>query len=432
MIRLLRHISGLFVAIVAIVSCERLYNHDDIIDKALDLNVAVSHITATSAQVKVTHSCSAESTWYGMLTEDLATPVTTLIDEQLNRGVSLDELHSGRQYTTTFDELKPQTEYRYIAIGLTAEGEKYGDVASKSFKTLSVSQQPVNGMVQNDAWRLKYCGAKRIDGTMYDHVVRLDSSDDYYYALTVVYAKQYDPEELYDFAEEMLDEMKEYLEDYNEASGTKHAFVDMLYRGTNEEHFDLSPGVYRALAIGYTSQGDVSGMYAVSQEFEVFEGEPSEAYSSWLGEWSVQGSNGVVTRVTIEQKVANNAFTLRGWEGFDELAIEVEYDDTEDVAYISSQCVAEEFSIGQEYGLVDIYLFAADAEGYYYDNSAGDYYIATVRRGMDGKPTVVSYGANTPGYPVFTQMFFMAEADDRYYALTAEEQIPTFGAMMQR
>ena len=45
---------------------------------------------------------------------------------------------------------------------------------------------------------------------------------------------------------------------------------------------------------------------------------------------------------------------------------------------------------------------------------------------------MVSYGADVVDYPRFVQMFFVAEIGGEFYALSAEDEIPTFGLTMQR
>ena len=279
---------------------------------------------------------------------------------------------------------------------------------------------------------VKYRGAGRVDGVSYDHVVEVESKDDNPYALTVVSAEEYDVATLAHYAEALREQMEAYLEEYNVENGTSHKFVDMLYLGSNVEHFDLVPGSYRALAIGFRPSGELSGLYAVSSPFEVKAQTPLEEYTAWLGEWNIEGVNGVAHTINIEEHSANHSLYLTGWEGFDDLKIELEYSSEDDSVLILSQLVAEDFYLGEQYGKADIYLFAGDAEGYYYDNSEGYYYIASGRVHEGGARQLVSYGADVVDYPRFVQMFFMAEIGGEFYALSAEDEIPTFGLTMQR
>ena len=190
--------------------------------------------------------------------------------------------------------------------------------------------------------------------------------------------------------------------------------------------------MYRAIAVGFTPNGEVSGLFSVSDEFEVKEQMASVNYLSWLGDWTVEGQNGAVSKVTIAKKHANRSFIMTGWEGFYDLEVEVEYSAELDAMFFYSQLVAEQYDLGEEYGKADIYLFAGDEDGYYYDNKDGDYYIAIAGVLDDGQRAIARYGLNVPGYPKFTQMFFMADIDGKFYALTAEDALPSFIAMMQQ
>lgn len=407
---------------------EQVVEHPDI-----RLNITVDDITATTAKIKVTHDGESSDTWYGFVTDDTSTDAATLIAAQVAKGITANELHRSKQYITILEALQPETSYRYIAIGVSAEGVTYGEVCAVEFKTLSTggtTPDDYNGMSANDAWTVMYIGEDEVNGVAYEHVVKVRSTDNNPYAITIVYAEQYDPYQLRDLAEAMLEDMMAYLKEFNATNGTSYKFSDMLYTGSAADPFDLNPGVYRALAIGYTPEGEVSGLYAVSDEFEIKEAMASAAYSAWLGEWNIEGQNHAVTPVVLSKKIANKSFTMTGWEGYDDLAIEVEYNAELDAIFFYSQLVAEDYDLGAEYGKADIYLFAGDEDGYYYDNKDGDYYIAIGGILDDGVRAIVRYGVNVPGYPKFVQMFFMADIDGNFYALTAEDDIPSFIAGM--
>lgn len=415
----------LILLVAAFAACHPDSHNSNAIDKSLDLKVEINAVTATSVRIRVTHTCSGDNTWYGMLTDDTSTPAMTLVNERLNEGIDIDDLHREQWYITTFDGLTPNKGYRYIAVGLTPKGQLYGTLQDVAFTTF-------DSLIENRNWVVKYRGAGRVDGVSYDHVVEVVSKDDNPYALTVVSAEEYDVATLAHYAEALREQMEAYLEEYNVENGTSHKFVDMLYLGSNVEHFDLVPGSYRALAIGFRPSGELSGLYAVSPLFEVKAQTPSEEYMAWLGEWSIEGANGVAHTINIEEHSANHSLYLTGWEGFDDLKIELEYSSEDDSVLILSQLVAEDFYLGEQYGKADIYLFAGDAEGYYYDNSEGYYYIASGRVHEGGARQLVSYGADVVDYPRFVQMFFMADIGGEFYALSAEDEIPTFGLTMQR
>lgn len=428
----LTRVMVVFAAIAVAISCDRGGDEVNSLPN-LQLMVEVEDITTTTAKIKVSHELEAQNTWYGFVTDDTVTDAATLLNEAVAKGVEAEELHRSKQYITILEELTPETSYRYIATGLTAEGVQYGDITIVEFKTLKqtiVQEEEYNGMRRNDAWKVMYVGKDRLNDVEYDHVVRVISTDNNPYAITLVYADAYDPYQLKDLADAMLVDLKNYLVEYNELNATSFTFADMLYTGNGADPFDLDPGVYRALAVGFTPEGEVSGLFSVSDEFEVEEQLPTANYLAWLGNWTIEGQNGAISTVNIAKKHANRSFVMTGWEGFNDLEVEVEYNAELDAMFFYSQLVAEDYDLGEEYGKVDIYLFAGDEDGYYYDNKDGDYYIAIAGILDGGQRAIVRYGVNVPGYPKFTQMFFMADIDGKFYTFTKEEDLPSFMAMM--
>ena len=422
-----------FAAIAFAISCDRGGDEVNSLPN-LQLMVEVEDITTTTAKIKVSHELEAQNTWYGFVTDDTVTDAATLLNEAVAKGVEAEELHRSKQYITILEELTPETSYRYIATGLTAEGVQYGEITIVEFKTLkqtTVQEEEYNGMRRNDAWTVMYVGKDRLNDVEYDHVVRVISTDNNPYAITLVYADAYDPYQLKDLADAMLVDLKNYLVEYNEQNATSFTFADMLYTGNGADPFDLDPGVYRALAVGFTPEGEVSGLFSVSDEFEVEEQLPTPNYLAWLGNWTIEGQNGAISTVNIAKKHANRSFVMTGWEGFEDLEVEVEYNAELDAMFFYSQLVAEDYDLGEEYGKVDIYLFAGDEDGYYYDNKDGDYYIAIAGILDGGQRAIVRYGVNVPGYPKFTQMFFMADIDGKFYTFTKEEDLPSFIAAMK-
>lgn len=429
----LTRVMVVFAAIAVAISCDRGGDEANSLPN-LQLMVEVEDITTTTAKIKVSHELEAQNTWYGFVTDDIVTDAATLLNEAVAKGVEAEELHRSKQYITILEELTPETSYRYIATGLTAEGVQYGEITIVEFKTLkqtTVQEEEYNGMRRNDAWTVMYVGKDRLNDVEYDHVVRVISTDNNTYAITLVYADAYDPYQLKDLADAMLVDLKNYLVEYNEQNATSFTFADMLYTGNGADPFDLDPGVYRALAVGFTPEGEVSGLFSVSDEFEVEEQLPTPNYLAWLGNWTIEGQNGAISTVNIAKKHANRSFVMTGWEGFNDLEVEVEYNAELDAMFFYSQLVAEDYDLGEEYGKVDIYLFAGDEDGYYYDNKDGDYYIAIAGILDGGQRAIVRYGVNVPGYPKFTQMFFMADIDGKFYTFTKEEDLPSFIAAMK-
>lgn len=432
------------VATMVMVSCgESTYIglEDSELNQDLELTIDIEDITATTAKVKVSHNGASSDTWFGLLTtevdeneEDL---IAAAVDKFKADGTS-EGLRKSKSYVGLLKDLQPQTAYKYIAFGLSSEGVVYGSSSSYEFVTEQAanpddepgSDGTVNGMAPNSAWSLRYVGAGTLYEQNFDHIVEVTSTDSNTYVVTAVYAEDYNPLYLRELGEELIVEMKEYLEYFNNTYNTSYVFSDMLYTGNASEAFDLDPGNYKAIAIGVTSVGTLSGLYAASDTFEVKASLPTAAYSDWLGNWTVEGNNGATSPINLTTKVANKSFYMTGWSGIDDWAVEVEYDADLNSLFFYSQLVAENVDFGS-YGMGDVYFLGGDAEGYFYTNSNSDYGIAIAGILDDGTKAIVRYGAGVANYPTFNQMFYMACINDEYYDVAGAENLPDFPAAMK-
>lgn len=408
-------------------------------EQSLTLNVEVDNITATTAKIRVTHNDDISKSWLGFVTDNVtATDLKALVAERIAQGVAPTDIHTSAQYITILRELAPETSYKYIAVGCTAEGKVYGDITAVEFTTLKSTAGGDNpgdnlaGMTKNDAWRVTYVGSDTLEGLLYDHVVRVESLDNNPYVIAIVTAEQWATESFKEMCEELLADMVDYLNRYNVENDATYTIADMLTVGDGYDAFDILPGKYRAVAIGITTDAELSYLYAASEEFEVMEPIASEAYNDWLGEWYVVGMNNVVCPVTLTCDIANRSMWMTGWEGRDDLKVRVEYNSELNSLFFFSQLVAEDYDLGEKYGKADIYFLGCDEDGYFYDNAEGYYYIGIAGILDDGGHSIVRYGVGVTDYPKFEQMFFMAYINGEPYSLSYEEDVPTYISIMAR
>ncbi|MBQ8367283.1 MAG: hypothetical protein IJX40_06050 [Alistipes sp.] len=408
-------------------------------EQSLTLNVEVDNITATTAKIRVTHNDDISKSWLGFVTDNVtATDLKALVAERIAQGVAPTDIHTSAQYITILRELAPETSYKYIAVGCTAEGKVYGDITAVEFTTLKSTAGGDNpgdnlaGMTKNDAWRVTYVGSDTLEGLLYDHVVRVESLDNNPYVIAIVTAEQWATESFKEMCEELLADMVDYLNRYNVENDATYTIADMLTVGDGYDAFDILPGKYRAVAIGITTDAELSYLYAASEEFEVMEPIASEAYNDWLGEWYVVGMNNVVCPVTLTRDIANRSMWMTGWEGRDDLKVRVEYNSELNSLFFFSQLVAEDYDLGEKYGKADIYFLGCDEDGYFYDNAEGYYYIGIAGILDDGGRSIVRYGVGVTDYPKFEQMFFMAYINGEPYSLSYEEDVPTYISIMAR
>lgn len=401
----------------------------------LVLVVDVENITATSAKVKVSHNGKTADSWYGLLTTDTTTREDQLIEEcvaQLAAGDIGSQLIFNKNYTKIVSPLTPETTYKYIAFGLTEDGEVYGERGSVEFTTLAngnngndepEEDEVYDNMLPNPAWSIAYTGAKTINDVEFKHTVTVNSTDNAPYTIAVVYASEYDSSKLRELGDALAGSMVEYLNAYNDTYGTTYTLNDMLFRGNGVEAFDdLDPGYYIAIAMGITSKGEVSGLYAVSATFHIEEETPTALYSSWLGDWTFIGDNGVSNDVIIGRKVANKSINMYGLQNLP-FAVVGEYSTERNDIIFSAQVVEQgyEFSDGS---VADIHLLGLDEDGKYYGLDNGNYGIAIAGVLENNNRAIVRYGLNTPNYPKFVAMMVVAFMDGKYYSLG--DNIATF------
>ena len=429
------------IAAMAAFACEKTpARGGSSLNEDLELVVDVEDITLTSAKIKVTHNGQKSDTWYGFLTEIVEGDEEELISQAVQayvNGDSSEGLRKSKSYVTVLKDLKPGTAYKYIAFGLSSDGEVYGSSASVEFETkldgtgsgsggLTPGNPEVDGMKLNPAWTVNYVGEGVVNGEDYDHVVTVNSTDRNTYAITIVYASLWNLDDLYDMALLFAEDLVAYVDEYNEYNGTSFTVGDALYSGTASDAFDLYPGYYIAVALGITPEGKVSGLYAISDVFEVKEAIPTEQYKSWLGDWTIVGENDVEFTVTLSRHVANRSFWMYGWEGFEDYPVDVEYsEERNDLTFyaqlVQENCYLEDYDVSG-----NLYFLGSDKDGYYYDIADGEYAIAIAGILDDGQRALVRYGVNMPSYPTFVNMFYALESYGEYSFFTSDEDLPSF------
>ena len=454
------------VALAAMVAtaCDKVSPEKDTdksAEKSIVFLVDVDNITATSAKVKVSHDGKTSDSWYGYLSPYVEVNDLALINDAVatlkNGGDLSSSLIFSKNYTKILPDLAPNTTYKYIAFGLTEDGVVYGEHASVEFTTLSGnsdggnndggnndggSDEVYENMIVNPNWSVAYTGKGVIGESNCNHTVTVNSSDNNPYTIAVVSASDFSVENLKVSSEELAADMVEYVQQYNQATDPDITLEDLLFRGNAKNAFeDLEyyPGYYKAVAIGITSNGVVSGLYAVSPTFEIKEETPTSLFSSWLGNWVIRGDNNVTNDVTISKVVANKVVVLTGLMGLD-LPIYGEYSvDRNDIIF-SAQLVMEGAQFDEAKG--NIYLVGLDKDGHFYSLDKGGYPIV-IAGVMESEATgtqraLVRYGVNDIDYPEFVAMMFVGQINGEYWSLDIYDEndpsattIPSFNIMAE-
>lgn len=428
-------------AAIAVTACEP--NGEQGEGSNITFSVDVDNITATSAKIKVTHDGKTADSWYGLLTTDTSTREDRLVEEtvaNLKQGDLGAQLVFSKNLTKILAPLTPNTTYKYIAFGLTEDGVVYGERASVEFTTLSssgggnndgVEDEVYDQMLPNPAWSIAYTGAGKINEEEYKHIVTVNSTDNNPYNIVVIYAREYDasdPSQLRLLGEQLVESMTSYLESYNTTYGTSLVLNDMLYRGNGQNAFDdLYPGYYIAIAMGITSKGEVSGLYAVSETFHIEEETPTSLYSAWLGDWIIKGDNNISNEVVIARNVANRSINLIGLQGLP-FSVVGEYSTERNDVIFAAQVVAQNYTF-DDGSVGDVHLVGVNDEGKFYGLDNGNYGIAIAGVLENGKYAIVRYGLREPDYPNFVAMMLTAYIGGEYYDLG--DNIPSFNGIAE-
>ena len=329
------------------------------ITENLTFTLEVTEVEFEKAKVKVEHNGTTKDTWYAFATTDtdVNAAITAKVAELTADGGKISGLKKTRSTTITVRSLEPETDYTFIAFGVTAEGEVYGTAASVEFKTAAepVITPTPEGMQVNPNWSVAYSGAKEYEGQTYEHTATVTSTDENPWFLSTAWPKasydaavaEYGMEAI---AQAELQGFKEYIDQLNAYYGANYTVADLAYVGTEWDVIDVEPGTeYIVMAIGVGADSELSMLYAVSEPFTIEEEEMSEAYAAWLGNWTFTGANGLTQNVTFSKDVANKSYNMTGYEG-QALQVTVLWDDENQCWQINNQ------NLGT-------YNFGADGEG---------------------------------------------------------------------
>lgn len=377
--------------------------------------VEVESVEAESATVKVKHSGHNDDTWVGFATTstNVSVSIEDKVEELMASGDEIEGLLNGRNKTVTVTDLKPDTDYTFIAFAITKYGDVYGTYESARFRT------PIK-IQENAAWTVEYTGRKFIGENEYENTVTVTSTDDKPYFMTIVTKERFDGTDKETLLKEELQSFNEFIQKYNEYYEVETLFKNWCYNKTATDAFDLELGYeYVAMAIGASEDAELTGYYAYSEVFKPYEEEMTEAYASWIGDWVFTGSNGVAFNVNIAKDRSNKTFVMTGWEGEEASHCEVIIDWYGDSWMIWSQHIRS--GSDPTYGNYDIYFCPVNTEngkGY-----IGDYPMCIGAVTDDGSRMVGIY--EEEGF-TFTHMQFIAEWPDGLHPITRTRQFPTF------
>lgn len=326
----------------------------------LAFTLEVTTVEADQVKVKISHNGTTKDTWYGFATteDNVGKAIKAEVDAMLAEG-KVSGLKKQTSTTVTVRGLEPETDYKYVAFGLTAEGEIYGEYASVDFKTAKGEVE----FTVNPAWTVEYTGAGTIGENSYDHTITVTSTDNNKYFISGCPKDVYEEIGIKAFAEDELEYLKEFIEYYKNEMGIDITLDMMLFNQSGIDAMSFEAGEWYAFAIGVGDDGEVSGLYAISDLIVIEEEEPTEAYASWLGNWTFTGANGASFNVTFHKNVSNQSFAMTGWEGISDLPVLVDWYENDEMWVIYTQNIGEA-DFGPD-GMGDVWFVGNDGKYFY-------------------------------------------------------------------
>lgn len=381
----------------------------------IEFSIKVLSVEATAAEIKVEHTGTEDDTWYGFATTstNVSVAMADMVEELTkNDDQKVTGLEKGSMKTVRIEGLLPETKYNYIVFAITPEGDVYGTEEYESFKTITEYKV-------NPAWTVEYTGRQFIGEYEYENTVTVTSADSNPYFTTIVEKSRFDSTDKEELLKEELDSFMKFIDEYNAHNEVETTFASWCFTGNSIDAFGLESGhTYVAMAIGATPECKLTGLYAYSKEFQPYEEEMTEAYASWIGDWTFTGANGVAFDIKIEKDKSNKTFAMTGWEGEEASHCEVLIDWYGESWMLWSQHI---MSGSNQYGDFDIYFCPVNSEngkGY-----IGDYPMCIGAVAEDGTRMAVIY--QEEGF-TFTHMQFLAQWPDGLYRVTHTTEFPTF------
>lgn len=394
--------------------------------KTVKFNLTLNTVTETSVTLNVTSTGGAGDTYYVFATSDLTTSLTSIINQTVASLGADDELFSGNQ-TLEISGLTAETKYRAVVVGVKSDAATYGTPVSISFTTSESTSGPSEYTV-NDAWKVTYDGTEEYESTLCDKITVTSTSTQSFYTAVISVA-----------AYEKFSSVKEYLEaqiaaDKEYVTENGISWSQMISTKTESWYYNLitdRTSEYYAFAIGVSSKGNATGLYAMSEKFTPAEVSYSDDYAKWLGGWNISGKSSggstVSFNLTVSMSSPDAYYTVSGWEG-SVGDLSTAYDSGKMVFY-SQNLGTITVNNGALKG--DLCFMGYDATDAYWD---GDYDIATATLASGGKSATVTGGtvSSTDGTSAeLTGMSFTFDCTDgNLYTFT--EALPVFPLTMTK
>lgn len=378
--------AAIAAAAFALLSCEKDPQTDSGTDKPnngsqtttpeytenLTFTLTQEEVEADQAKFKVETNGTTKDTWCYFATTE--SDIEKAIADKIAEGGLT--LKKNTSTSVTVRNLEAETEYTFVVVGVTADGKKYGTPATLEFTTTAVPEPepeptpdptPEPGeFAINPNWTVTYIGEYEEGGKVYEDVVAVETTDTNPFFVTawpVDYLEEYGIEAI---TATEIEAWNELIAQYPGAT-----FADVVYTESILTQVLIDPEYgtkWYAMAIGCDTNGEATGLYALSEVIDLEnlgggeDEEPTEGYAAWLGDWTITGANGLTQNVTFSKGKTNQTFIMTGYEGDDAAGLDVTVDwmEEENCWVIYNQKLGT-YNFGN-YGPGEIWFIGEDAE----------------------------------------------------------------------
>lgn len=272
------------------------------------------------------------------------------------------------------------------------------DYADLTNARLGSNAPVVEGMTVNPLWFVELIPEfyDEESATTYQDVIRVLSTDEENGFFVEFFDETYYNESIKpnisEYVEKRAAGLRENLNNYNAENGVDFNFLDYknYYFGAYDGMFLLNPGKCIVAMWGMTVEGEVTGLYYISDTMEIRDPATPE-YKAWIGTYLLKDSNDLTSEITISQNVVNESFWLDGWNGIYGNAIALPFNPTGGTygngsVVIQSQVLASDFYLGDT--LIDKLTF-----GGLLTTENGAMYL-----GEDYQLAMMEWWSEEPGY----------------------------------
>lgn len=387
--------------------------------------VSVANITETTANATVTSTGDDTDTWYCFATTDLTSPLADVVSAEVERlGSNVSSVIKSGNSMVQLTGLTAGTSYRAVVTGLTSDGTTYGTPVSTSFRTTS---QQVEYTV-NPNWTVTYDGKGTYEGSPADMLSVTVTAGTDGYMPGVITTEQFESIGIATFVEGMVASYQEQI-DFMNQMGIPISWSDILYTSTETElPFDVldSSTQWYGIAFGVDTNGNPTGLYAISEAFTPEELQASENYNRWIGSWRIEDADGTGYDISIQALSPDMSFSMSGWEadvfGGQAPDVTLGFDSaTGNLAFVSNENMGTITVNGNEQ--CELGFYGTGDDGYFYTSS---YDIAYAELDESGNTATVEGNTLTSseGEVTMISMQFFGLGTSGNYSFSDEPLFP--------